>query len=414
MKFDIEALKQIPIEEILEALGAKKASNTHHSKTLPMHCFCGCHKNGDKHPSLIVWKDTNICKCMVNPEIKGDAITIVKKVLFSGDFKQACIWLHENFKIPYLEEDSNYTAQTDNIKNKHKNYVKNYKRIEKKVNYIKLKEYKTIDDINIYIPKYSILKPHQKLKLIYSFIYQYSLKTDQSLKEEYYQSRSINPKIEDIKLIGTLTNEDLKELAKLLLDTFPYEDLVEFKILNPSDHYKNPLKIKYITKEAFCVVPNFDINTSLQTGLILRATKTYKWQQGAKEFQISMPNTLFPIPFPFKRTDLKKDKVIITEGHIDTLSLKQHLNNSYAFLAIPGIYNAKEEYLYLLKNKKIYIAFDMDDAGIEGARKLISILDKYTKDINILEWNKEFGKDLNEVQQNGYINYLIEKFELLK
>jgi len=410
VKFNIEALKQIPIEDVLELLGARKATSSSYSKTIPMHCFCGFHKNGDKHPSLIVWKDKNICKCMVNPEIKGDSINIVKNVLFGGDFKQACIWLHENFGIPYLEDDTNYDKNT--IKNKHTTFTyksKPKQKINKKPECIKIKDFIKID-INKFLPKYKELKPHQKLKLLFSYIYSYSLKTDQTVKIEYYRSRKIT-NCSLIDKIGTLNKENIKNLTKELLDVFPYEDLVEFKIINPSDHYKRPLEFKYITKEAFCVVPSFELNNNLTNGLILRATETYDWQK-AKEFQISHPETLIPIPFPFNRKDLNKQKIIITEGHIDTLSIAQYLKDKYAYLAIPGIYNAKEEYLCLLKDKEVYIAFDQDEAGILGAKKLIEKLDKYTKNITLLEWQKEFGKDLNDLLKNGYMEYLIEKFDL--
>ncbi len=412
MQFDIEALKEIPLEDILELLGARKASSANHSKTIPMHCFCGFHKNGDKHPSLIVWKDKNICKCMVNPEIKGDGINIVKNILFDGDFKQACIWLHENFGIPYLENnDYEYQQKTNSIKNKHISLkVKKPPKEHKKIECIKINTFKEID-YKQYLSLYKKLQPQQKLKLLYSYIYDYSLKTDQSKKEEYYSKRNIK-NCDYIKRIGTLNKADILNLTKNLLNTFPQEDLIEFKIINPADHPKHPLEFKYITKESFCVVPSFELNNTLINGLILRATQTYEWQK-AKEFQISMPNTLIPIPFPFSREDIHKNKILITEGHIDALSIAQFLKKEYACLAVPGIYNAKEEYLCLFKDKDVYIAFDQDDAGILGAKKLIEKLDKYTNKITLLEWEKGFGKDLNELLNNGYMNYLIEKFDLI-
>jgi len=413
VKFDIEALKQIPIEDVLELLGARKSNSFSHSKTIPMHCFCGFHKHGDKHPSLIVWKNKNICKCMVNPDIRGDSINIVEKILFGGDFKQACVWLHENFGIPYLEEDDEYSYDKENIKNKH-SYIayKKPKKIpqQKKIECLKIKDFTKVD-IEKFLPKYNSLKPHQKLKLLYSYIYNHSLKTDQTIKINYYKSRGIE-NCSFINQIGSLNKEDIGVLTEKLLKTFPKEDLIEFKIINPSDHHKRPLEFKYITKETFCVIPSFELNNNLLNGLILRSTKTYEWQK-AKEFQITNPSTLIPVPFPFNRALLNKNKIIITEGHIDTLSIAQFLSKEYAYLAVPGIYNAAEEYLCLLKDKEIYIAFDQDEAGILGAKKLIEKLDKYTKDITILQWQEDFGKDLNELLKNGYMGYLIEKFDLL-
>jgi len=417
MKFDIEALKQIPIEDVLEMFGARKSKYSSYGKTLSMHCFCGMHENGDRHPSLIVWKDKNICKCMINPEIKGDVISIVKKVLFNGDFKEACIWLHENFNIPYLEDAYNKEKyEYEKIKNKH--YILNSKTNikkstkDKKIEFIKLKEYKEVNDLEKYYPLYQKMKPHQKLKFIYTFIYRFSLKTNQTSKLDYYKSRKIN-KVSLIDKIGCLNKEDIEALEEQLLNTFPVEDLIKFKLIN-DDKHKKPYKFKYITKEAFCVVPSFDINSNLVNGLILRATKTFEFQK-AKEFQVSCYDISIPIPFSFERVDLNKDEVIITEGHIDMLSIAQYVDlNKYAFLAIPGIYNAKEEYLYLLKNKNVYIFFDQDEAGQTGAKKLKEKLIKYTTNIKIANWNIEFGKDLNEVLQNGYIKYILEKFKINK
>lgn len=409
-KFNIELLNQIPIDEVCERLGARYVRGTRgYAKTFAMHCFCGMHEHGDKNPSLVIWKDKNICKCMVNPIIKGNPISLVENILFGGDFKQACIWLHEQFNIPYIEdfsdEEREYARKVAQKKVTFKKIDKKDKKIICLDKELK-KSFKRID-ISKYLPKYSKMNKAQKLKLIYSFIYRYSLDTNHKHKFEYYKNRGIKNK-DHLKDIGYLDNEDIPFLMGKLLENFEVDDLVEVKIINGADHSKRPLEFKYISQEGFLVVPNgFELSNDLVNGLMLRPTKRFDFQK-AKEFQVSVPEVALPIPYGLTRKRLKDDIFFITEGHIDALSLKEMIGD-VSVIAVPGVHNIKKEWLCLLKNKKVYIVFDMDEAGRNAALQLKDELKECTFLVEILQWNRKF-KDLNDLlksEERGVFDNLL-------
>lgn len=397
--FDIEALKQIPIENVLELLGAEKKSGGSHTKTLAMKCFCPFHEHGDKNPSLIVWRDKNICKCMVNSDLKGDSIKVVMYAL-NFDFKQACTWLHENFGIPYkIEYNDEFNQYKEKIKKtnykKSLNVLKQKKKeceLEKKLKQ-KFNHISIMDFLENY--EYNKLKKSQKLKLIYGYIYRYSLTTDHSKKEEYYKKRGIDhPALKDI---GYLSNDDIKEM--LLTIPFPKEDLIEFKILHPES-----FKFRYYSKDGFMVIPNgFELNNDLVNGLILRP---FSPNGNIKEFQISAPDIVIPLPFGLNRNTIEEfSNFLITEGHIDALSI---FKEDMGFIAVPGVGNIKEEWLCLLKGKKVYIAFDMDNAGIKAGEKLQSILNELSIENIRLTWDTEY-KDLNDLLLAKKIDLVLRK-----
>lgn len=83
-----------------------------------------------------------------------------------------------------------------------------------------------------------------------------------------------------------------------------------------------------------------------------------------------------------KRFNPKLDYIIIAAGEKDMLELNKHGFNAVTLL---GGEKAKPIFAKsLFKNKKVYIAYDNDKAGFEGAKDLASWLYNVTREIKIL------------------------------
>ncbi len=90
-----------------------------------------------------------------------------------------------------------------------------------------------------------------------------------------------------------------------------------------------------------------------------------------------------------------KDYVVICEGEIDCLTLLQSGINA---VGSPGAGLFKESWVKLFSHiGKIYIAFDNDIAGIEGARKLAGEFFGYRDTYNILIPRENQAKDINDL-----------------
>lgn len=96
-----------------------------------------------------------------------------------------------------------------------------------------------------------------------------------------------------------------------------------------------------------------------------------------------------------KLFDQRKEEILICAGEKDML-----LATKYGFNAISILGGEKVKPIFfknLFKSKKVYIAYDNDSAGIEGALSLAEWLYRYTKDIKVLNVSdtyEEDGKDL--------------------
>ncbi|EIZ1022794.1 toprim domain-containing protein [Campylobacter upsaliensis] len=374
MKFDIESLNHIPIIDVLEKLGAIQERD----KKI-IHCFNIInHKNNDKNASMAIYEKTNSCHCFACG-MSGKPVNLVKLIL--GDFKKACEYLHSAFNIPYLN-GAKATLREEFLKQKTRS--KNYFYFDENKDYVEL------SNLEPYLVKYHTLSQTQKLKLVYSFIYRFSLTTNQAKKKAYYLQRGIE-KLSLVEDLGFLSYKDIKELESLLLKNFPLEDLRKFKVFH---------KEKEAWNYAFnvAVIPNFDLYSNLLTGFSLRAIdSTYK---GVKEVNINC-NDICPIlPFNLTYAKLKLcEKVILCEGHIDALSGGQYYkqDGKALFVSFGGAFCIKEEVLTLLKGKKVFICFDKDEAGLRGQNALSKSLSLLEINHSILTWDNHLGKDLNDL-----------------
>lgn len=375
MKYDLERLNNIPIMDVLESLGAISDRN----KKI-IHCFnITAHKNNDHNASLGVYENTNTCHCFACG-VGGNPVNVVK-IMFNGNFKEACEYLHTQFNIPFLDGvQATYKKAFEKPKPKAKDYVF----------FDPNKEYVEVEKLLPYVQSYSKLTKAQRLKLIYTTIYRFSLSTEQKAKNLYYIKRGIR-EISLVKKIGFLSFDNIKDLENLLKKYFPMEDLIEFKIFS---------REKQVWKYAFNVafVPNFDLYTDMIVGFSLRVIDSS--YNGAKEVNISCGNIVFATPFGLENKPLKEcEKVVITEGHIDCLSAKSYYkqDSKTLFISFAGTFSFREEILTVFKGKRIMLCFDKDEAGLNGEKSLSEKLNLLNIENHSLTWDIVDGKDLNDL-----------------
>lgn len=275
------------------------------------------------------------------------------------------------------------------------------------------KAYREVD-IDEWFQKIDSLPKQQQYKLVITAIYRESLKADQSPKINYYSGRGIknNP---NLSLIGLIPKDDTK-FWKKIEDSVGISRLVEFGFYNPADAKYNPLAFKHNWTGPHCFVPSFDLYSNMLTGAMLRPV--IKPKNGAKEFSLSIPNLVSPVPFAITNDSFKNDlPFLITEGSVDGLSFGE-VFQSVNIASIPGVNSISEELFGLFRGKKVILALDMDRAGrdaafgYEDSQKIWhdglkqKLLKAGATAVKILEWDEKHEcKDLNDLLKKGLLNH---------
>ncbi len=359
---DLNKLFQnIDIELLLPELEPKKRATYYHLRC-PF-----CHKKEAYIPNKTELKPIIICnrknKC-------GEIIpiwTYLKEFrgLSNKDIFNLLNGYEENYKIP---------SNNKSTKIKIKIILKP----------LKIPEKQKIYSLSENIKNFKYLDLEEKFQTIISYIYSFSLKTDQTLKNAYY----LNRKITYFKNIGSLSKEDSFNLTDKLLNLFDYKYLNQFGIL-----HKGKFKFSF---SSFTVIPSFDLYSNLLTALRFRNIYPGKF----KELEMSNKRFLNPLPYPLTLNKLKKfDTFYFTEGHIDALSLKK-IN----VVGVEGIGSFNPINFSYFKGKTIILAFDKDKAGLQGSLNLAKKVREYDVNVKFLNWDAKYGKDINELLINGNLD----------
>jgi DNA primase len=100
-----------------------------------------------------------------------------------------------------------------------------------------------------------------------------------------------------------------------------------------------------------------------------------------KKFQTGgCANQLYPWSSVLNNTS----DIIITEGEPDTITAIQ--NGITAVTQTCGAHGWNEDFTPFFRKKKIYIAYDKDDAGNDGARSLMETFQKERLNSHMIEW----------------------------
>lgn len=98
----------------------------------------------------------------------------------------------------------------------------------------------------------------------------------------------------------------------------------------------------------------------------------------------------------------KNDSVVLTEGETDCILLNQHGIPAVTHTA--GASTFRPQWGPLFQDKKVYVCYDVDKAGRDGARKVKRILDMYAAGVYVVEIPLDFkGADVTDyLHKEGY------------
>lgn len=322
-----------------------------------------CPFHGEETASFVVSPSKQIYRCF-GCGLSGNAITFVmeyERVSYpTAVEKVAAI---SNFILEY--EDENY--KPTNVKLP---MVKKTKFEETKyVQFNPSKRRKA--DLSKGLENYISLPMKFKMMLIYTCIYRFSLKQNQSEKIDYFSQREVNLQHSSIKKLGFIPVDKFEELTEKLVRLFGLDVLIELNIINDVEHEKAPLKFKlwYVKNGGVIVFPSFHIyQTNLVTSFMFRPTQPEKWMIESHMKEIQMSNSdLYPsVPYGLTFDFIANKKAIkcLVEGGPDTLCNDETFKGKdFLFIGSPGTYGFKEEHLGLLKGQTLRIMLDPDSAG---------------------------------------------------
>ena len=393
-QYDIERLKSIPIDEVLEALGAEPGR--HNGRV--WHCFNkAAHNNGDAHPSLHVRKDTNRCKCYACGEVSGSPIDIATFAM-GGDFKRGCEWLHESWNIPYLGE-----SQAGDVRRAARPRKATPQKRPKRTVYTRLDTAQQRQRVVVgeWLPHLANLDKEQRMRLAYTYVYRSSLLTDQSPKKAYYAGRGIHTPW--MEVCGWIGWDDARRILNEMSRWWAPDELEEFGIGRLWGGDGKP----WTMYGDSIVVPSFSPYTDTVDGLMLRLVGPNRKR---KEHAIQRPKLHAPLPFGLTIEMLRKvQEIWFVEGHVDGFALNQALGK--AFVAFPGTHGWSEEIFGCFTGKDIVCAFDMDKPGIEAAEKIRPhLVNVGAKSWRRMTWDPSLGKDLNDLLLAGKLEEVYRDF----
>jgi len=426
-KYDLERIKSLPIESVLQAIGLEPIKNGKQY---------ACPYPHSKPQPVQIYNSTNTCKCFNCNEFGGDAIAVVQYKL-QADFKSACQFLHDAFSISYLDGSSNQKAR----------YIPKHA-AKKEIEYIEFED-KPYSEISVkdHLVNYHKMNQAQRLKMIYTTLYRLVLLEKQVGKEVYYQKeRGISSPNRYIDKIAYLHHSKIAKVSEMMQKHFPMEDLLFFSVFKDRKGL-NKFAFDYIDKGGLLFVPSFDLYTNQVTGFMVRPTNPPEWmkERKVKELQLSTTDVEKPLPFGLDYELLKNaETVFLTEGHMDLASIPGKIFG----VASPGTNGLADTQLNLFRNKKIKLVYDqdhsgqkaevgyaqirfngnieeylLDDAGLSEFKSRLKILYEqdvscetvYIKglkqklliagvqDVEVFNWDKSLGGDINDLLINGNI-----------
>ena len=379
---DVETMETLDIRSVLLATGLFEASKN--NKILHLE-----HAKKTK-PQISVFDNDNACHCSdcsFHAKSPLDVATHFKK----GDYAQGLKWLSETFGVKRIPNPAYKPPKTEekNWKKRVANYVPSVPVIP--IIEISKEEYVFTYDIfdstktrpaNIDKGKeaYNTLSYANRLLLVYTDIYHYSLEQNQQQKTEYFKARKINTEHSGLNQLGFIPVEKFAELVGQLAEEYPVDDLVEFGVINDSKHNKPfSFALHYVLRGGLIVFPSFHrYQTNLVTGFMFRPSNPEEWmiKKGMKEIQMSKNDIVETLPHGFTNDFIVAENAIkcVVEGGPDAYCSPEEINGKrLIFIASPGTHGTKENQLGLLKGQTLRIMLDPDEPGRIGANGSITV-----------------------------------------
>lgn len=378
---DKEALKSLKIEDVMLATGLweKRGSRLFHLE----------HKKNMK-PKTNVFKN-NTCTCSDCGFHANNSIDVA--LHYKETFFSAIEWLKTTFnvsKIPNpdyvplasekrewdkiltkVKSVTSYDKNTTQPMTK-KSYSISYQNFDSKR--VRKADTKKGEDLYLSLPY------KDRLMLIYTFIYHFSMQQDRQDLKNYLQAREVSVNHNEIKTLGYIPVVKFSELLNILKKKYPISDLIEMNVINDEEHTK-PLsfKLHYIEEGGVILYPSFHkYNYNLVTGFMFRATKPKQWMIDAhmKEIQMSCNEIYETLPYGFTSSFIMDEDAIkcVVEGGPDAHCCPEEINGKkLLFISLPGVNGMKENQLGLLKGQTLRLMLDPDLAGQIGMYGSITI-----------------------------------------
>lgn len=362
VKDDLEALKAAnPIEEVARDLGL---TVIHHRIKCPMP---GRHAHGDRTPSVTLWPERGLFKCWVCPDVKGDAIALVRLVQGVG-FAEAVRWLQVRSgmagpRMP-LSEKVSVAPRVQGGKRPVDTQMPTDE--TRKANLVP-------PPSPAHPPLESQASPDPGRTVILKKLLELAAPIS-GPAAKYLQSRRIFKSTWEKQ--GLRWVDQYARIGSGLVEAFGLPALQQHGFFNADGHfryYRHVLLFPYFDQKGDPVY--------LQARA-LQATVTPK--------ELSLAG---PIPLPYNVAALKQGKrhVYLCEGVVDTLTL---LEQGMAALGVPGASNFKPEWVPLFLDHVVHIVFDPDAAGEAGAHRVEALLAE--AGISAKRSAMAPGKDIND------------------
>lgn len=204
-----------------------------------------------------------------------------------------------------------------------------------------------------------------------------------SIPKNYLKSRGIIPFLAQMRGVGYCS--DPTGLLNLLVSKYGNDTLFDNKIICRHGFVlrNHPLLFSYKENGTTLAIQGRSID--------LNCDKRFRWK------------TIGSLSVPFNIDEIKSigidDKLILTEGPIDTLSAEMLFTSwNTVAIGIPGVRSIKKNWFNkYFRGKNIVVMFDEDQAGFDGSKILIKELIKYG--CRVFDLNLSLDGDLNDYLQ---------------
>lgn len=394
-KADLEALKAAsPIEDIARDLGL---TVVHHRIKCPMP---GRHAHGDRTPSVTLWPERGLFKCWVCPDVKGDAIALVRLVQGTS-FAEAVRWLQSRAGMPLQASMPSVMPATRPVAKPARGPSKPNTQVStpwvtapktvvpgaKALSDSGSAAHLGSPDAASQVPGDASTQPTPLadpeisdpgptdpgraviLKKLFELAAPIS-----GPAAKYLQSRRIFKRTWEKQ--GLRWVDQYARVSAGLVETFGVAALQKHGLFNAEGHFRYYRHV--------LLFPYFD----LKGEIVYLQARTLQATVTPKELSLAGP-----IPLPYNVAALKGEKrhVYLCEGVVDTLTM---LEQGMPALGVPGAANFKPEWVPLFLDHFVHIVFDPDAAGEAGAHRVEALLGE--AGISAKRRPMPAGKDIND------------------
>lgn len=202
----------------------------------------------------------------------------------------------------------------------------------------------------------------------------------------------------NLEILAPIPQDEINQYAKQRKENFSRFSELLTKTLPAADNaiktdLAKKFEIGYSKKEDRLVMPIRDANGNIVT--------LWKYNPNPVPFMAKDGNVIVPAKYSFpagrpramfniqglkEYSKNKNEPIFIAEGEKDCLNMLSRGFNAITFGSASA--QVKDEYLSMLKDNYVVIAFDYDEAGRNGAKKLSEQLSSVCKKVEIIDWEK--------------------------